>query len=204
MAGTVLLVEYDSDFRRLFTWFWHYGLSRDTFNSIYLAGDYPDIKNSGRGYLLAGCSPEIRLHKTVLERKWSGRLFSREYAKKPLISVLLQYLAQDIQKRLLAWTNAIFTLPTTFLAAMRQYCARFLQPRKKPDQDFENGIQHSTQIPYTKDILLRVMENQRGVGVDKKFEFGIEQTSVEWKMLQSKREQEQQKLPRVNRAVRVR
>lgn len=100
LPGTVLLIEYDRDFRRLFTWFWNYGLSRDTFNSIYLGADFPDHSRLGRGYVLAGCSPKMRLHKTSLQSKWSGRLYRGEYNKEHYVSVLLRCLVQDSRRRL--------------------------------------------------------------------------------------------------------
>jgi len=127
LPGTMLLVEYDGKFLRLFTWFRRYGLSRDTFNAIYLGADFPDHSRLGRGYLLTGCWPEVRLHETVLERKWSGRLFYQEYAKESLTYTLLRYLTLDIQNRLLAWANTVFTPLTAFLFAMRQYIRQHIR-----------------------------------------------------------------------------
>jgi len=112
---------------------------------------------------------------------------------------------------LLAWSKTVFKLPTTILVAIRQICASCLHPRKKPVQDIEKGVQnlHSTQIPYSKKVhlsvsnnMIRVMQNPRFVSVGSKFEFDI--AYKEWKLLQSIREQAQQKLPRVERPVRKR
>lgn len=81
---------------------------------------------------------------------------------------------------------------TTSLVAKRLYCANCLHPPEEPNQDIENGIRilHSTQIPYS----------QVGNG----FKLDILQTFLKWKILQSKREQEQQNLPRIKREVRKR
>lgn len=96
LAGAVLLVEYDGRYKRLWTWLWKYGLSRDVFNILHLGGDWPDISGLGRGYILAGCSPEIAIHESVLGEKWSGRLLIQAYEKRPLL--LFEYLWHDIQK----------------------------------------------------------------------------------------------------------
>jgi hypothetical protein len=94
LSGVLLLAEHDGRYSRLWTWLWNYGLSRDVFNSIHLAGDWPAISRLGRGYVLSGCTREISVHEEVLERKWAGRLLIQQYCKRFLV---FGYLWQDIQ-----------------------------------------------------------------------------------------------------------
>jgi len=39
LAGVILLMEYDGQCKRLWTWLWRYGLSRYVFNTLHLGGD---------------------------------------------------------------------------------------------------------------------------------------------------------------------
>merc|ERR1712093_465057 len=82
LSGVLLLAEYDGRYNRLWAWLWNYGLSRDVYNSIHLAGDCPSMSSPGRGYVLSGCTREISLHEEVLERKWAGRLLIQQYCKR--------------------------------------------------------------------------------------------------------------------------
>ncbi|KAH6699901.1 hypothetical protein BKA61DRAFT_621255 [Leptodontidium sp. MPI-SDFR-AT-0119] len=94
LSGVLLLVEHDGRYSRLWTWLWNYGLSRDVFNSIHLAGDGPAISRLGRDYVLSGCTRDISVYEEVLERKWAGRLLIQQYYERFL---LFRYLWQDIQ-----------------------------------------------------------------------------------------------------------
>ncbi|PVH73692.1 hypothetical protein DL98DRAFT_606429 [Cadophora sp. DSE1049] len=103
LSGVLLLAEYDGRYSRLWSWLWNYGLSRDVFNSIHLARDWPAISRQGRGYVLSGCTRDIAVHEEVLERKWAGRLLIQQYCKRFL---LFGYLWQDIQRALAGrWTE---------------------------------------------------------------------------------------------------
>ena len=96
LSGVLLLAEYDGRYSRLWAWLWNYGLSRDVYNSIHLAGDWPSMSSPGRGYVLSGCTREISLHEEVLERKWAGRLLIQQYCKRFL---LFRYLWQDLSSQ---------------------------------------------------------------------------------------------------------
>jgi len=57
LAGLVLLVEYDGQCKRLWTWLWRYGLSRDVLNTLHLGGHGPDpdrmrLKGANHRFLL--------------------------------------------------------------------------------------------------------------------------------------------------------
>jgi hypothetical protein len=96
LAGSLLLIEYDGRrYRRLWTWLWKYGLSRDKYNTVHLNGDGPAYPRSGRVYVLAGCSRAISIHESVLEERWSGRLLIQEYGKRRYM--LFKYLWRDLQ-----------------------------------------------------------------------------------------------------------
>lgn len=99
LAGVVLLAEYDGQYKRLWTWLWRYGLSRDVFNTLHLGGDGPDCTRLGCAYALHGCNPAIAIHENALEDKWSGRLLIQNYKKRPLM--LFNYLWQDFRKRIM-------------------------------------------------------------------------------------------------------
>ncbi|KAH6667176.1 hypothetical protein B0J14DRAFT_183988 [Halenospora varia] len=99
LAGTMLLVEYDGQYKRLWTWLWKYSLNRDVCNTLRLTGDWPEPLGLGRGYVLTGGSSEILVNDRVLEGKWSGRLLIQEYKNRTI--VLLEYFWQDIKKTIL-------------------------------------------------------------------------------------------------------
>ena len=96
LAGVMLLVEHDGRYRRLWTWLRKYGLRKNLYRTIYLSGNWPPSFRFGHGYILAGCSPEIHIDKSVLEDRWSGRLVIQGYEKQYLL--LWKYLWYDIQK----------------------------------------------------------------------------------------------------------
>jgi len=100
LAGTLLLVEYDGNWKRLCTWLWNIGLSRNKFNSIHIGGYGPGFVGLGTGYVLAGCSPEIHIDERILARKWSGRLLIQGYSKES--SMFLRYAWQDTKEMLRA------------------------------------------------------------------------------------------------------
>ena len=90
LAGTVLLVEYDGNYRRILSWLWQYGLRRDKCNNIHLNAKGPHPWKFGMAYTLAGGYSEIPIHEATLERTWSGRLLIQGYKGQPLL--LLKYL----------------------------------------------------------------------------------------------------------------
>lgn len=81
LAGTIFLVEYDGNCGRIWDWLWQYGLSRDMFNMVRLEAETPDLFRSGSTFWIVGGNPSIKIHETVLERKWSGRLYILGYRK---------------------------------------------------------------------------------------------------------------------------
>jgi hypothetical protein len=91
----VFLVEYDGNYRRLFTWLWQYGLSRDSFNTFKIEIEVTEPGRSGSSVWMTGGRKAIKIHETVLERNWPGRLYLQEHRKRRL--ALLWYLLHDIK-----------------------------------------------------------------------------------------------------------
>ena len=75
LAGTMLFVEFNSQYERL----WNHGLNRDTFNTLHLGAERPDSSGLGRRYMLARDSRNFPILARVSERKWSGRLLIRRF-----------------------------------------------------------------------------------------------------------------------------
>lgn len=98
LAGTMLLIEYDGKYGRLLTWLWKYWLSRDSWNMVQVGASAPDLIRSGISIWIVGGTPDLKIHKTVLESKWSGRLYLHEYGKDR--SMMFRYLWQDIKSSL--------------------------------------------------------------------------------------------------------
>lgn len=104
LAGTVLLVEHDGHYGRLWTWLWKYGMSRDTFNTICIEGKWPGMFRGGSGYVLIGGQENLPIHETILEKKWSGRLLIQGFEHQPLL--LFKYFWQDVRETLASCYSA--------------------------------------------------------------------------------------------------
>ncbi|APA11286.1 hypothetical protein sscle_07g060560 [Sclerotinia sclerotiorum 1980 UF-70] len=98
LAGTILLIEYDSHYRRIFTWLWHCWLRKSMSSIFQIEAEAPDLFQfrSGKVFLMSGGSPAMRVHESVLERKWSGRLYIGRWRQYRW--VLIKYLWEDIRK----------------------------------------------------------------------------------------------------------
>ncbi|KAF7867282.1 hypothetical protein EAF04_005365 [Stromatinia cepivora] len=99
-AGIVLLIEYDGCYRRIFIWLWQYWLRRYTSNILQIEAEAPDLFRFrfGKVFLMNGGSPIVPIHESVLERKWSGRLYIARWRQRRW--VLVEYLWKDIRKGL--------------------------------------------------------------------------------------------------------
>jgi len=92
LPGTVLLIERDGDWTRVPRWFYHYLLSSKRCDQIRVALHAVDLANGGVKYWFDGMEGGFWVHETVLEGKFSGRLYIEEYRGRPLMLLLILYL----------------------------------------------------------------------------------------------------------------
>ncbi|KAF7870326.1 hypothetical protein EAF04_004072 [Stromatinia cepivora] len=95
LAGTLLLAEYDGRRRRILTWLWQYGLRSHTSNTFRAEVNVPDLIQPGREFWMVGGSAFIKIHESVLEKKWSGRLYIAGCRRRHLI--LFKHLWNDLR-----------------------------------------------------------------------------------------------------------
>jgi hypothetical protein len=93
-AGAVLLNEFDGRYQRLWTWLWRYRLSRVKPGSFRIEYEVIDFLQPGPSFALVGGTRELVLGQSVLERKWSGRLYIIQH--KHQLLPILRYLWQDV------------------------------------------------------------------------------------------------------------
>lgn len=102
LAGTVLLVEFDGCYGRIFTWLLQYRWKRrvSSFRGFKIRGSGPALFQSGDLFTIAASSnsPPIKIRESVLEERWSGRLYIAEWRKEPLL--LVGYLWKDVRESL--------------------------------------------------------------------------------------------------------
>ena len=98
LAGTLLLTEYDHCYRRIFTWLWQFWLRNWTSEVFQAKEEIRDLVHPGTGnhFWMSGGSPEVRIHESILERKWSGRLFIAR--QRNSCCALIGYLWTDIRE----------------------------------------------------------------------------------------------------------
>lgn len=104
LAGAMLLFEYDGRTGVFLTWLWNYVSRKHTIRTFQVEYYVPDLIRSGYEVWMVGGSHPLVIQTSVLERKWSGRLYIIRHRR--CYFSLFKYLRKDIRNGVASLINS--------------------------------------------------------------------------------------------------